>query len=730
MRNVILIFVIFPLQIFAQHFTKEEIQRWKIEAKNVNIVRDNWGIPHIYGKTDADAVFGLLYAQCEDDFPRIEMNYIEKLGRMAEVKGEAALYSDLLIRMIIDPADAIADYKKSPPWLHKLLDAFADGINFYLYKNPGTKPALLQRFKPWYPLLWTDGSIGAISTGGVSEDELKNFYTGSNIVFKKNKTVKEETLSGSNGFAFSPSITASHHSILYINPHVTFYFRPEVHVVSEEGLDAYGAVTWGQFFIYQGFNKHCGWMHTSSDVDVADMYAEKISKKNNSFFYEYNKTERPVTKKTITLRYTDGANVLSKTITTFFTHHGPVMAKRDGKWISVKSNNRSMTGLIQSWQRTKAKSFEEYKKVMGLLANTSNNTVYADAEGNIAYWHGNFIPKRDTMFDWSKPVDGSISATEWKGLHTVNESVHIYNPPNGWIQNCNSTPFTAAGQYSPKKENYPSYMAPDGENFRGLNAVRVLSKENMFTIDKVIAAGYDTYLAAFEKLVPALVNSFIKNITTNDSLYTQLAEPINILKNWNLRCGENSVATTLAVEWGQKLIPKMIQSIDEDEYQYVDQVTRTERFLKIAKAEDLLQPLQAVVNELKYKFGDWKISWGTINRFQRISGDIDLKYNDGEASIPVGFASSAWGMLPSYASTYFPGTQKRYGVGGNSFICAVEFGKKIKAKSLLAGGENGHPDSKHFIDQAAMYTEGKFKDVLFYKEDVLKHAERSYHPGK
>ena len=503
-----------------------------------------------------------------------------------------------------------------------------------------------------------------------------------------------------------------------------------MHVVSEEGLDAYGAVTWGQFFVYQGFNKHCGWMHTSSDVDVADMYAEKILKKNNSLFYEYNKTKRPVIEKKIILRYTDGASVLSKTITTFFTHHGPVMANRDGKWISVKSNNRSMTGLIQSWQRTKAKSFVEYKKIMGLLANTSNNTVYADAEGNIAYWHGNFIPKRDAMFDWSKPVDGSTSATEWKGLHPVNESVHIYNPPNGWIQNCNSTPFTAAGPYSPKKEKYPYYMAPDGENFRGINAARVLAKEKMFTIDKVIAAGYDTYLAAFEKLIPALVNLFVKNIPTNDSLYTQLAEPINILKNWNLRCGENSVATTLAVEWGQKLIPKMIQNIDEDEYQYVDQVTRTERFLKIAKAEDLIQPLKAVVNELKYKFGDWKISWGTINRFQRISGDIDLKYSDEESSIPVGFVSSAWGMLPSYASAYFPGTQKRYGVGGNSFICAVEFGKKVKAKSLLAGGESGHPNSKHFTDQAAMYTEGKFKDVLFYKEDVLKHAERSYHPGE
>ncbi len=451
----ILCLLLLPLQLFAQ-FSKEEINRWQHEAKNVTIIRDNWGIPHIYGKSDADAVFGLLYAQCEDDFKRVEMNYIEKLGRMAEVKGESSLYADLLIRMIIDSADAMADYKKSPPWLHKLLDAFADGVNYYLYKNPGTRPALLNHFKPWYPLLWTDGSIGAISTGGVSEDELKNFYSGKTTAAVGEKIISEERQTGSNGFAFSPSITESHHSILYINPHVTFYFRPEVQVASEEGLNAYGAVTWGQFFVYQGFNEHCGWMHTSSSVDVADMYAEKVSKRTNAWVYEYNNQQRPVTEKEILLRYLSGSTIQSKTITAFFTHHGPVMAKRNGKWISVKSNNRSMTGLIQSWQRTKAKSFAEYKKVMALLANTSNNTVYADAEGNIAYWHGNFIPRRDAKYNWAKPVDGTIPSTEWKGLHPVNESVHIYNPPNGWIQNCNSTPFTAAGNYSPKKENYPA----------------------------------------------------------------------------------------------------------------------------------------------------------------------------------------------------------------------------------------------------------------------------------
>jgi acyl-homoserine-lactone acylase len=723
-----ILFLLFPFQLFAQNFSPKEIAQWKQQAKNVSIIRDNFGVPHIYGKTDADAVFGLLYAQCEDDFKRVEMNYIEKLGRLAEVNGEKDLYNDLLIRLVIDSADAISDYNKAPLWLQKLCIAFADGINYYLYKNPNVKPALLQHFKPWYPLLWTDGSIGAISTADVSVSELKNFYSGKNepVVLKEKE---EEIVTGSNGFAFSPKITESGNSILYINPHVTFYFRPEVHVVSEEGLNAYGAVTWGQFFVYQGFNEHSGWMHTSSYTDISDAYIEKISSKNGQLFYQYDKKEKPVIQKKITLQYRDGNAMETKIIDALYTGHGPIMAKRNGELLSVKSNNRDMKGLIQSWQRTKTKSFAEYKKVMDLLANTSNNTVYADAEGNIAYWHGNFIPKRNPKYDWSKPVDGTTSATEWKGLHTVNESVHIYNPENGWIENCNSTPFTVAGEYSPKKADYPTYMAPDGQNFRGINAIRILGQEKSYTIDKVIAKGYDTYLAAFEVLIPALINAFDKNISKEDSLYALLIEPINILKKWDYHCGENSIATSLAISWGERLLPAIFRTkvVDGEE---ADQVTKTKQFAATASADELIQPLQSTINDLKNKFGNWKIEWGAINRFQRISGDINQKYNDDSTSIPVGFASSTWGMLPSYTSRTFPGTEKRYGVNGNSFICAVEFGKKIKAKSLLAGGESGNRGSKHFFDQGFMYSKGEFKDVLFYKEDVLKHVERRYHPGE
>lgn len=732
--SFLLLLLTCSLSVSGQPFAKKEIARWEKQAQRVQIIRDKWGIPHIYGKTDADAVFGLLYAQCEDDFKRVEMNYIEKLGRMAEVKGESALYDDLLIRMVIDSSEAMRDYKQAPRWLRKLMDAYADGINYYLYKHPDVRPVLLKRFQPWYPLLWTDGSIGAINTDDISAAELKSFYTGDMESFGTApfpKTPKDEDeQTGSNGFAFAPSITASGKAILYINPHVTFYFRPEVHVISEEGLNVYGAVTWGQFFVYQGFNEHCGWMHTSNYTDIADLYIEKISKKNGQLAYQYNGQEKPVQVKPMTFRYVENGVQKTKTINGLFTHHGPIMTRRNGQWLSMKANNRSMTGLIQSWQRTKATGFESFKKIMELRANTSNNTVFADKGGNIAYWHGNFMPRRDTSYNWAKPVDGTSSATEWKGLHPLEETVHVYNPASGWIQNCNSTAFTAAGPSSPSRKNYPPYMAPDGENFRGLNAVRVLKKGNRYDLDKVIAAGYDTYMVAFELLVPALIKVYEQRKKQTDSLSTLLDGPIGVLKTWDFYSAENSVATTLAVEWGYKLLPA-IQKIQIVEDEEAGQVEKTQQFIVQSvgsKPDDLLRPFVATVRELIARHGKWDIPWGDINRFQRISSDLDQPFNDTAPSFPVGFASSTWGMLPSYNARYYPGTKKRYGFNGNSFICAVEFGDRIRAKSLLAGGQSGDPASPHFTDQLEMYAKGRFKEVLFYREDIEKHVERRYKP--
>jgi acyl-homoserine lactone acylase PvdQ len=571
--------------------------------------------------------------------------------------------------------------------------------------------------------MWTDGSISAIATGGVNVSELKSFYTGEPNVAINKPMAFEDIHTGSNGFAVAPSKTASGKAMLYINPHVSFYFRPEVHMVSEQGLNAYGAVTWGQFFVYQGFNEHCGWMHTSGYADVADLYNEQVVKQGDAFFYKYDGKLLPVKSQTVTIGYKEGGSVNTQKVVTYATHHGPVMAKRNGQWISVRAVNRNMDGLIQSWQRTKCTSFAAFKKNMELLANASNNTVYADAEGNIAYWHGNFIPRRDTTYDWNKPVDGSIKATEWNGLHPLDETIHLYNPASGWIQNCNSTPFTASGSSSPRKQDYPAYMSTEPENFRGLNAVRVLGTETAFTQDKLIAAGYDTYLTAFEELVPAVIKAY-STLATTDSLYNILVEPIATLAKWDFRSSVHSIATTLAVEWGQRIQPAINRA------EAPDFVAKLSVFAKTASAVALLQPLAATVRDLNARYGTWLTPWGEINRYQRLTGQLQETYDDNKPSIPSGMTASTWGCLPSFVSRPMAGTKKRYGYNGNSFICAIEFGEKVKAKSLLAGGNSSDPSSAHFGDQAEMYTKGQFKEVLYYKEDVMKHVEQSYHPGE
>ncbi len=680
------------------------------QAKRVTIHRDEWGIPHIYGKTDADAVFGLMYAQCEDDFARVEMNYIEKLGRMSEIKGEKELAYDLYIKLLIDENEAKSEYKTSPVWLKKLLNAYADGINYYLQKHPRVKPRLITHFEPWYPLLWTDGSIGAISTGDVTEQETALFYGLPAQVASVKYQNPDEKLTGSNGFAVGPSLSKSGHSLLYINPHVTFYFRPEVHVVSEEGLSVYGAVTWGQFFVYQGFNPYNGWMHTSSEVDVADAYYETTRSRDGQMEYLLDGKWIPFQTKIITLG--------SRKIKAYFNHRGPVLAARNGKWISVRSYNRARKSLMQSWLRTKTKGLADYKRVMDMRANTSNNTVYADNKGNIAYWHGNYVPRRDDTKDWGIPQDGSSSKIDWQGLHSVDEIVHVYNPTSGWIQNCNSTPFTVSGTSSPLRANYPVYMAPDGENFRDRNAVRLFSQTGKLDLQSLIGLGYDRRLTAFETLLPALINA-----AGNES---DLAEVVKELKNWDYNASASSVAQTIAIRWGLKIMPKIPKPKQFGGETEV--VQNMEDYAKSGSKSEMVQALREVLADLTKDFGTWRVAWGELNRFQRISNGDALQMDDSKASIPVPFTSSAWGQLPSYTSRSIQGSKKWYGVNGNSFIAAVEFGPKIKAYSLLAGGQNGDPASPHFFDQGQMYAEGKFKDIYFYKSDVLKHAVSTYHP--
>ncbi len=695
-----------------------EIDRLTARAEQVEIIRDDFGVPHIYGKTDADAVFGLLYAQAEDDFKRVERNYIWAIGRLAEVEGEKALYSDLRARLFMSVEQAKLDYQNSPTALKDLCDAFADGLNYYLATHPNVKPALLKKFEPWMPMFFSEGSIGG-DIEQISEKGVAAFY-GDKAVHQDTPDLAMVEPSGSNGFAISGKLTKSGDAMLLINPHTSFYFRPEVHVVSEEGLNAYGAVTWGQFFVYQGFNQKNGWMHTSTRVDFMDEYLETIIERGEDLYYLYEGEELQVDTVNITLKYRDADTYKFKTFPTFSTHHGPVTHMVDGQWVTTRINWDPVNALQQSFIRTKTANHDEFRNMMDMRTNSSNNTVYADADGNIAYYHGNFIPKRDPKFDYSQPVNGSIKKTDWNGLHTVDETISILNPANGWIQNANSTPFTAAGEFSPKAEDYPTYMAPDPENFRGIHAVHILKGQSDFTLDKLIEVAYDPYLPGFKTLVSGLIGAYDKSRKP----LRALAEPINVLRQWDHRVSIDSVAMSLAHYYGVQYLAEGTRPESKSFMQTI------EHFGNDSLRSERLTIFDLAVQKLTADFGQWDTPWGDINRLQRLTGDIDLPVDDTKPSIPIGMASGRWGALAAFGAQSVNGSKKLYGYRGNSFVAVVEFGDKVKAKSLLAGGQSGDPTSQHFYDQAQRYAQGKFKDVAYYKEDVLKRAVERYQPGK
>ncbi len=707
MQKLVLVFsAAFATFATAQQPAAPDIARWDRFAKAVTITRDDWGIAHIRGKTDADAVFGMIYTQAEDDFNRVETNFINSQGRLAEAEGEAEVYKDLRMKLFIDPDSMKVQYGKAPASLKALMDAWADGLNYYLYKHPQVKPRVIAHFEPWMALTFSEGSIGG-DIEKVNVGQLGAFYGKTPALPASPSEIgvyQEPT--GSNGIAIAPSNTKNKHSLLLINPHTSFFFRSELQMTSDEGLNAYGAVTWGQFFIYQGFNARTGWMHTTSNADDLDEYIETVVKKGNQYSYKFGSDEKPFVAKTITVPYKTDAGMAKKEFTVYYSQHGPVVRELNGKWVAIKIMQEPLKALTQSYTRTKTSDYKSFKKTMDLHTNSSNNTIFADNSGNIAYFHANFIPKRETKFDWTKPVEGSDPATEWKGLLSVDESPHLLNPASGWLFNVNNFPWTAAGPSSPKKADYPEYVENSREESpRGVHAVRVLENKKDFTLESLITAAYDSYLPAFAEMIPKLVRAY--DDAPAGAAKTKVADQIKLLRDWDYRWSVSSVPTSLAVFYGEEL----------------------GRRAGSATPEQMLQALATASDKLASDFGNWKTPWGDINRFQRLTGDIVQPFNDAGPSIPVGFVSSRWGSLASFGARAYKGTKKWYGTSGNSFVSVVEFGDSVRAKAVSAGGENGDVKSPHFNDQAKRYSTGDLRDVYFYPSQLKGHTERVYHPG-
>ena len=641
-------------------------------------------------------MFGFAYAQAEDNFWRIEDNYIRSLGRRAEVDGEDGLGSDRRNHALEIPRLAREEYARMPRPMRALLDAFAAGLNAYVADHPDLRPRLLTRFEPWYPLAFI--RYNYYQSG---------FFWGAGFRPADLQVAVDDALLGSkhlgsNGWVIGPSKSATGHAMLFINPHLAFFGPGQVyegHVKSGEGWNFTGYTRLGFPFPYVGHNESLGWVSTDNAADQADLYLETFDDPARPLAYRYGSGYRQATAWTDTILVKTGAGIERRPFTFRKTHHGPILGVRDGKPVALRMAKLEGDGWLGEWYAmTRARRVAELKDAMRPLNMLFGNVMAADAEGNTFYLYNGAVPVRDPRFDWSTAVDGSDPATEWRGYHALEDLPQLTNPGTGWMQNCNTTPFLLTSSGNPDSAKFPRYMVTESDNWRGLVSRQILGSTSRFTWDAWVRAAFDTYVIAADSLLPALLRDF----SADSARSSRLASAIDTLARWNRRSDTASVAMTLFDRWQDASRPG---------------ITR-------------LASLDSAVARLERDWGTWRVRWGEINRLQRIDERIDQQFADARPSIPVMGAAGQHGAVFTYYARPVPGQKRRYGVAGGSYVSVVEFGPTVRRLAVHTMGASGDPQSPHYFDQAPLYARGEFRPAWFTLEEIRANLEREYRPGK
>ena len=665
-------------------------------AARVTIYRDSYGIPHVFGETDASTMFGFAYAQAEDNFWRLEDNYIRSIGRRAEAEGESGLGSDRRNHALEIPRLARAEYARMPQKTRALLDAFAAGLNAYLADHPEVRPRLLTRFEPWYPLAFIRFNYyqsGFFWGAGFQPSDLQ--------VAMDDAPIDSRHL-GSNGWVIGPSKSATGHAMLFINPHLPFFGSGQVyegHVKSDEGWNFTGYTRLGFPFPYVGHNESLGWVSTDNAADQADLYVETFDDPARPLAYRYGTGYRMATAWTDTILVKTDAGLERRAFTFTKTHHGPILGTRGGKPLALKMAKLDGDGWLGEWYAmTRARRVSELEAAMRPLNMLFGNVMAADAEGNTFYLYNAAVPVRDPRFDYSGVIDGSNPATEWRGYHALEDLPQLTNPATGWMQNCNTTPFLLTSSGNPDSSKFPRYMVMESDNWRGLVSRRILQSTPRFTWDAWVRAAFDTYVIAADSLLPGLLRDF----GADSSRHARLAPAIDTLTRWNRRSDTASVAMTLFDRWQEALRPG---------------ITR-------------LGALDSAVSRLEREWGTWGVRWGEVNRLQRIDERIDQQFSDARPSIPVVGAGGQHGTVFTYYAASGSRWKRRYGVAGGSYVSVVEFGPTVRRLAVHTMGASGDPQSPHYFDQAPLYARGEFRPAWFTLEEIKANLKREYRPGR
>lgn len=712
-------------------------------AGEVTIYRDSYGVPHVFGPTDSSVIFGFVYAQAEDNFWQIEDSYIQALGRAAEVYGEKSLDADLTNRALEIGRISESEYSRISPAMKQICDATADGLNYFLAKNPQVKPRLITKFEPWHLLAFgrfAQYQLFIYRRAGIRDNEIRTAVgeLKANHAFyykPQNEVVTADALNvtaddvikntdgaiwGSNTWAIGRSKSATGNPMLLINPHQPF-FGPgqwiEGHLHSNTGWNLSGASFPGSPFPSLGHNENLGWSHTVNAPDIVDVWEEVFNDANNPLNYRYGSGYRKATEwsESVTVKTDNGP--VTRTFKFRKTHHGPIVAVRGEKSLSVRMARFDDFGVMeQRYLMGKAKNLAEFKAAMARTAVPMFNTMYADKDGNIWYLYNGAVPRRNAKYDWSKPVDGTDPGTEWNGYHSLDELPQVLNPPAGWAQNCNATPFLATDEAggNPDGNKFPKYMVTENDNSRSRISRRILSQTSKFSFEDWTRAAFDTRVIEAERLIPPLIEEWTKLKASNPERASKTAEAITELKSWNGVSTSDSKAMTVFALWA-----------------YTRSLPQAQSMSKLDASPDIAI-LEYVLNDLAKSWGTWKVAWGEINRIQRVhtSGTIE-PFSDDKPSLPVeGGPGEYVGMVFNFYSPAVKGAKRHYGTAGHSYVSVVEFGPRVKALSLLQFGQNADPASKHYFDQAELYAKKQFKPAWFNLTEIKANSESAYHPGE
>jgi penicillin amidase len=697
-------------------------------ARTVTITRDSWGVPHIEATTDAGVVFGMGYAQAEDNFWQLEEDYISALGRAASIYGDAALGNDLVRAAFEVERYAREEYQREPAERRALWDAYAAGINHYLSVHREVRPRVIRRFEPWFPFalsrnVWASSVVNGVPVRDVvatpvdvrTREAPAGASAESRALWRPPASpfLGDSLPAASNAWVVAPSRTRDGTALLFLNPHVDFFGngqRWEMHIRSATGWHFAGFAVLGMPVAHSGHNEVLGWTHTSTAADVADAWIEAFDHPTDPLAYRHGDDwPRAIEfEKTIDVR-TD-AGIERRRYRFLRTHRGPVVALSDGSRASIRIARHDDGGAIQQWlAMSRALSFDEFRSALAMTALPGSNTMYADTAGNIHYLHGSAVPRRHRAVDWNAPLDGADPELEWAGYHSPDELPHVTNPRSGWIQNTNSSPFSATGgDDNPDPAGYREYMAPEPDNARSRASRRLLGKEAPWTFGEWRAAAFDAYVHEAEIAVPRIADEWERLGAQDPERAHRLDDAIDELRNWNFTSSIGSHAMTLFSAWAERFDDTAPQP---GEWPYV-------------------RALEQALDDIEAAWGTWRVAWGQVNRLQRVHTSGTQPFDTASPSLPVPGGPGALGIVFNFDTRPGPDGRIGYGIRGHSWVGAIEFGARVRAHTIVNFGQSADSVSPHWFDQAPHYARGEMKALWFTREEVEAAVALRYRPGE